>query len=63
MAGFRFHDLRHTGLTLYAQASATQAEIMARGRHRSPEVVARYQHVMIERDRENTRKPGEAFKF
>lgn len=63
MAGFRFHDFRHTGLTLYAQAGATQAEIMARGRHRSPEVVARYQHVMIERDRENTRKPGEAFKF
>ena len=31
MAGFRFHDLRHTGLMLYAQASATQAEIMARG--------------------------------
>lgn len=31
MPSFRFHDLRHTGLTLYAQQGATLAEIMERG--------------------------------
>ena len=48
-----FHDLRRTSLTLYAQAGATQAEIMARGRHKDPAVAARYQYATKARDRAN----------
>lgn len=59
---FRFHDLRHTGLTLYAQAGATLSEIMARGRHKHPEVAVRYQHATLERDRANAAVLGAAFK-
>ncbi len=49
--GFRFHDLRHTGLTAYAQQGATQAELMRRGGHLNPDAAARYQHATVERDR------------
>lgn len=62
MPAFRFHDLRHTGLTLYAQAGATLSEIMARGRHKHPEVAVRYQHATLERDRANAAVLGAAFK-
>lgn len=62
MPTFRFHDLRHTGLTLYAQAGATLSEIMARGRHKHPEVAVRYQHATLERDRANAAVLGAAFK-
>ena len=61
MPAFRFHDLRHTGLTLYAQAGATLSEIMARGRHKHPEVAVRYQHSTLERDRANAAVLGAAF--
>lgn len=61
MNGFRFHDLRHTGLTMYAQQGATVAEIMARGRHRHPDVAVRYQHATRERDRANADALGRAF--
>lgn len=61
MPAFRFHDLRHTGLTLYAQAGATLSEIMARGRHKHPEVAVRYQHATLERDRANAAVLGAAF--
>ncbi|WP_270771594.1 site-specific integrase [Pauljensenia sp. OF14-1SRA] len=61
LESFRFHDLRHTGLTLYAQQGATPAEILARGRHRSIEIAQRYQHATIERDKANAEKMGEAF--
>jgi len=47
----RFHDLRHTGLTLYAQAGATAAELMHRGGHSSLAIALRYQHATAERDR------------
>jgi len=49
--GFVFHDLRHTGLTIYAQQGATAAELLHRGGHSSLEVALRYQHATIERDR------------
>ena len=62
MPSFRFHDLRHTGLTLYARAGATLSEIMARGRHKHPEVAVRYQHATLERDRANAAVLGAAFK-
>lgn len=53
--GFRFHDLRHTGLTAYAQLGATQAELMHRGGHADVKSVQRYQHATIVRDRSLTR--------
>ena len=46
-----FHDLRHTGLTLYAQQGATVKEIMERGGHKDIEVALRYQHAASERAR------------
>ncbi|GAA1709363.1 MULTISPECIES: tyrosine-type recombinase/integrase [Isoptericola] len=49
---FRFHDLRHTGLTIFAQEGATLAELMRRGGHSDIQVVLRYQHATMERDRE-----------
>lgn len=49
--GMVFHDLRHTGLTEYARAGATVAELLARGGHSSVEVAMRYQHAAAERDR------------
>lgn len=51
LPSFRFHDLRHTGLTLYAQQGATLAEIMERGGHSDVEVVMRYQHAAEDRAR------------
>jgi integrase len=51
-AGSRFHDLRHTCLTIFAQEGATLAELMRRGGHSDIKVVLRYQHATMERDRE-----------
>ena len=49
---FRFHDLRHTGLTIFAQEGATLAELMRRGGHADIHIVLRYQHATMSRDRE-----------
>lgn len=49
---FRFHDLRHTGLTIFAQEGATLAELMRRGGHSDIRIVLRYQHATMTRDRE-----------
>ena len=49
--GYRFHDLRHTGLTRAAQTGATLAEIQSRGRHKDIKTALRYQHAESERDR------------
>ena len=48
--GVHFHDLRHAGLTLSAQAGATLAEVMRRAGHASPAAAMRYQHAADERD-------------
>lgn len=53
---FRFHDLRHTGLTIFAQEGATLAELMRRGGHADIKVVLRYQHATMARDRELAEK-------
>lgn len=50
------HDLRHTGLTLYAQTGATQGELMARGGHKDVRSSLRYQHSSPERDKANAEK-------
>lgn len=48
---FRFHHLRHTGLTLLASAGASVAELQARAGHTTPAVALRYQHARAERDK------------
>lgn len=45
-----FHDLRHAGLTLSAQAGATLAEVMRRAGHNSSAAALRYQHAADHRD-------------
>lgn len=45
-----FHDLRHAGLTLSAQAGATLAEVMRRAGHVSAAAALRYQHAADQRD-------------
>lgn len=52
LEGFRFHDLRHTGLTMAGLAGATIAELMARAGHATPDMALIYQHASLERDRE-----------
>jgi integrase len=47
----RFHDVRHSGLTLVATTGATVAEIMRRGGHGSPAAALRYQHASDDRDK------------
>ena len=56
MGWFVFHDLRHTGLTIFAQQGATLAELLERGGHVDVEVALHYQHATIERDRKLTAK-------
>ena len=44
-AGFRFHDLRHTGNTLAASTGASIRELMVRLGHASPRAALIYQHA------------------
>jgi integrase len=55
LQGLHFHDLRHAGLTLSAQAGATLAEVMRRAGHSSTAAAMRYQHAAHERDAEIAR--------
>jgi integrase len=50
-AGFHFHDLRHTGNQLAANAGATTGELMHRMGHGSMRAALIYQHASTERDR------------
>jgi integrase len=47
----RFHDLRHTGLTLSAAAGATIAELMDRAGHTTAQAAMVYQHSTADRQR------------
>jgi integrase len=47
----RFHDLRHTGLTLSAATGATLADLMARAGHSTVSAALRYQHAALDRDK------------
>ena len=47
----RFHDLRHSGAVLAAQAGATLAELMGRLGHSTPGAAIRYQHAAADRDK------------
>ena len=48
----RFHDLRHTGLTLAAHAGATLADLMNRAGHKSVTAAQVYMHAAEGRDAE-----------
>ena len=48
--GFHFHDLRHTGNQLAADAGATTRELMHRMGHGSMRAALIYQHATTERD-------------
>ncbi len=48
----RWHDLRHSGAVLAAQAGATLAELMGRLGHSTPAAAMRYQHAAAGRDRQ-----------
>jgi integrase len=48
---YRFHDLRHSGLTWAATTGATTAELMHRAGHASAEAAMHYQHATEDRDR------------
>jgi integrase len=50
--GLRFHDLRHSAATLFAQAGATPADHMTLMGHTSPTMSARYTHSTATRTRE-----------
>jgi hypothetical protein len=52
VAGFRFHDLRHTGQTLAASTGATVKDLMRRLGHASPAASNRYLHAVEGRDAE-----------
>ena len=51
VSGVHFHDLRHTGNTLTAQAGATLSDLMARMGHSSPRAAQIYLHTTSQRDR------------
>jgi integrase len=50
MPGLHFHDLRHTGNTLAAQAGASLADLKARMGHDSTRAAMIYQHVTSRAD-------------
>jgi len=50
VAGFRFHDLRHTGATLAAATGAPLRALMSRMGHSTPVATLRYQHLIAGQD-------------
>lgn len=52
----RWHDLRHTGATMAAQAGATLAELMNRLGHSDVRAALIYQHATADRDADLARK-------
>ncbi len=50
IAGLHFHDLRHTGNTLAAQAGVSLADLKARMGHDSVRAAMIYQHAAAEAD-------------
>lgn len=54
----RFHDLRHSGLTLYGQSGATLAELMSVAGHSDVDAAMIYQHAGRERVEELMERMG-----
>ena len=55
----RWHDLRHTGATLFARTGATTAELQQRLGHASPAAAMRYQHASQSRGHDLARRMAE----
>jgi integrase len=51
LAGFRFHDLRHTAITELAEAGASDATLMALAGHMTRRMIEHYSHVRMEAKR------------
>jgi integrase len=51
LPGCRFHDLRHSAITLLAESGASDSTIMAIAGHVSRRMVERYSHVRMEAKR------------
>jgi integrase len=51
LPGFRFHDLRHCGITSLAESGASDSTIMAIAGHVSRRMLERYSHVRMEAKR------------
>jgi len=51
LPGFRFHDLRHSAITLLAENGASDSTIMAIAGHVSRRMLERYSHVRMEAKR------------
>lgn len=49
LGSLRYHDLRHSALTLLAASGATIAELQAHAGHASPAAAMRYQHATHDR--------------
>jgi integrase len=60
LAGVHFHDLRHTGNTLTADAGASLRGLMDRMGHSSTRAALIYQHSSSERQRKLADAVGEA---
>lgn len=52
LAGFRFHDLRHTAITELAEAGASDATLMALSGHMTRRMIEHYSHVRMQAKRE-----------
>jgi len=52
LAGFRFHDLRHTAITELAETGASDATLMALSGHMTRRMIEHYSHVRMAAKRE-----------
>jgi integrase len=52
LAGFRFHDLRHTAITVLAESGVSDSTIKAIAGHVSQRMLDRYSHVRMKAKRE-----------
>jgi hypothetical protein len=50
-AGLRFHDLRHTAITVLAESDASEQTVMAIAGHVSRKMLEHYSHIRMEAKR------------
>jgi integrase len=50
-AGLRFHDLRHTAITILAESNASEQTVMAIAGHVSRKMLERYSHIRMDAKR------------
>ncbi len=56
LKGFRFHDVRHTAITEFAEAGVADATLMAIAGHMSRRMLEHYSHVRMKAKREAVEK-------